>query len=369
MIKTTLTIILFILMMTVIISIHEFGHFITAKLFNVYIYEYSIGMGKKLFSKKGKETVFSIRLLPIGGYCSLAGDNDTDLENNPEIDVDPSTIPNERTLNGIAKWKKIIILLAGVFMNFVLALFIIAIVYLSIGTVSKAPEPIIKEVISGYPAKEAGLLKDDRVIEMKYDNGYALKPSNFSDLSSFLSVYDESYGEVTLIVDRQGEIIEIKVTPVLDESSSSQRYVIGVNSYDYKTEKINIFNCFSYAFSYLVLMTKLIWTTLIGLLKGVGLNNISGPIGIYKATSDAVSSGFTTYLSLAGILSLNIGIFNLLPIPALDGGRVLLTVIEAIIRRPIPKKIENVIMTISVLLFILLMVYATGVDIFRLFRG
>ena len=114
-------------------------------------------------------------------------------------------------------------------------------------------------------------------------------------------------------------------------------------------------------------MTKIIWTTLLGLFRGVGLNNLSGPVGIYQATSVAVSGGVVSYFSLLAVLSLNVGIFNLIPIPALDGGRVVLTLIEAIIRRPIPKKIENVIMTISVLIFIALMLFATGSDIIRLF--
>ena len=107
----------------------------------------SVGMGKKLYSKKGKETTFSLRLLPIGGYCAMVGDTSTSLEEDNEImkDVDLSSIPPERTLNGVAKWKKIIILLSGVFMNFVLALVIVAMIYLSLGSVYNPPKPIIKD--------------------------------------------------------------------------------------------------------------------------------------------------------------------------------------------------------------------------------
>ncbi len=363
--KTILTIILFILMLTIIISIHEFGHFITAKLFNVYVFEYSIGMGKKLFSKKGKETLFSIRLLPIGGYCSLAGEEDNDLQNNPDIDVDISSIPPERTLNGIAKWKKIIILLSGVFMNFLLALLIVSMVFLSYGKIYNSPKPIVNEVKVGYPAYEAGIIKDDEILEVKLENGYSFSPETMNEFSNFMSLYEK--GEITLLINRDGKKIEFKVTPIYDEES--EYYVIGISSYEVEVVEMNILNCFQYGFSYLLMMTKLIWTTLLGLFRGVGFDNLSGPVGIYRATSDAVNAGMSTYVLLIGAISLNIGIFNLLPIPALDGGRVVLTLVEAIIRRPINKKLENIIMTISVLIFILLMLFATGSDILRLFRG
>lgn len=363
--KTILTIILFILMLTAIISIHEFGHFITAKLFGVYVFEYSIGMGKKLFSRKGKETVFSIRLLPIGGYCSMAGDNDNEIEANPEIDVDIKDIPFNRTLLGIAKWKKIIILLAGVFMNFVLALIITSMIFLSNGKYVQSPKPIINEVYVNYPAANAGILKDDEVIKIELENGYSIKPTTFNDVSTLLSAYES--GDITFTINRNNEIKEIKVTPIYNEDEG--RYIVGITSYEGEIIDINFFNSFKFGFLYLISMAKLIWTTLIGLFRGVGLNNLSGPIGIYNATSEAVSYGFKNYLLLAGILSLNVGIFNLIPIPALDGGRVVLTIIEALIRKPIPKKVESVIMTISVLIFVLIMVFATGNDIFRLFRG
>lgn len=351
-------------MLTAIISIHEFGHFLAAKLFGVYVFEYSIGMGKKLYSKKGKETTFSIRLLPIGGYCAMVGDTSTTLEEDDEVmkDVDLSSIPAERTLNGIAKWKKIIILLSGVFMNFILALVIVAMVYLSLGTVYNPAKPVIKEALINYPAYEAGIRNDDYIKEIKYDNGYALAPESFSDISDFLSIYEG--GDITLTVDRKGEILEFKVTPVYDEASSS--YKIGINSYEYEEVKVNIINCFGFAASYLWLMLKLIWTALLGLIRGVGLNNLSGPVGIYQATSKAVSYGFSTYILLVAVLSLNIGFFNLIPIPALDGGRVVLTIIEAIIKKPIPKKVESFIMAASVLLFLALLLIATSSDIFKM---
>ena len=356
-----LTFILFILMLTAIVTIHEFGHFIACRIFNVYVSEFSIGMGKLLYQKKGKETAFSIRLLPIGGFCAIAGDNDTDLESSVE-NIDE--IPYERTLKGIAKWKKIIILLSGVLMNFILALLIVSMAYLSIGKAAVSPKPIINEVVVDSPAYNVGLQSNDEIIYVEFENGYSIKPDSFSELSDFLLLYEK--GSIELKVLRDGKQLEFKLIPKYNKESES--YIIGITSYENGIEDINIFNCFKFGFLYLVTMFKLIWTTLIGLFRGVGLNNLSGPVGIYNATSEAVSLGFESYFLLIGLLSFNIGIFNLIPIPALDGGRVILTIVEAIIGHPIDKKLEEAIMTASVILFIGLMIFATSQDIFKLFR-
>ena len=354
-----LNILLFILMLVVIVAVHEFGHFIAAKAFNVYVPEFSIGMGKALYKHNGKETTFSIRCLPIGGYCAIAQDvNKLD----EETDVEIKEVEKERTLAGIAKYKKIVIMLAGVFMNFILALVIMGFVYLSFGQISVSPKPIINEVTVDSPAYKAGLLKDDEIIKMKLENGYSFSPSTFGELSDFFLLYEE--GDVTLTINRNGEILDIVVTPSINEEG---RAIIGISSYDASIKKINIINCWGLGFDYLFEMAKLIWTTLLGLFRGVGLDNLSGPVGIYSATSTAVSQGMLSYVILMAVFSLNIGMFNLIPIPALDGGRVVLTLIEAIIKRPIPKKIEEYIMTASVVLFILILVFATGQDIMKMF--
>lgn len=354
-----ITLLLFIIMLTAIISIHEFGHYIACKIFGVYVTEYSIGMGKELYQRKGKETTFSIRMLPIGGYCAMVENN----ENSPEsdLDIDVSTIPFERTIDGIARWKRLIIQIAGIVMNFILALLIVSMTYLSIGQAAKSPLPIIATVSENSPAQNAGLLPEDKIVKIELDNGYSIKPNKFGDVSDFLLLYEN--GEIHLTIDRNGETKNINVTP--DYNNETESYIMGITSHEYSIEKVNFFNSFSYGLDYLVTMTKLIFTTLIGLFRGVGLNNLSGPVGIYNATSEAVSLGIESYILLIGVLSLNIGIFNLLPIPALDGGRMVLTIIEMIVRRPIPKKFESIIMTLSVFLFIMLLVFATYQDLLK----
>ena len=354
-----LTLLLFIIMLTAIISIHEFGHYIACKIFGVYVTEFSIGMGNAIYQKKGKETTFSIRMLPIGGYCAMVDTNENILES--DIGVDVSKIPFERTICGIARWKRLVIQIAGIVMNLILALLIVSMTYLSIGQAAKSPLPIIATVTENSPAQQAGLMSEDKIIYIELDNGYSIKPDKFGDISDFLLLYES--GDIHLTIDRKGDTKNIDVTPIYNDETDS--YIMGITSHEYSIEKINIINCFVYGFDYLVTMTKLIFTTLIGLFRGVGLNNLSGPVGIYNATSQAVSLGFESYILLIGVLSLNIGIFNLLPIPALDGGRMVLTLIEMIIRRPIPKKFENLIMTLSVFLFIMLLVFATYQDLLK----
>lgn len=356
-----ITFLLFVIMLAAIISIHEFGHFVACKIFNVYVSEFSIGMGKQLYSHKGKETTFSIRMLPLGGYCAIAGDNDSDFE--AKQDYDETSIPEERTLKGVAKWKKIIILLSGVTMNLLLALLIVSGVYLYEGQASVSPKPIIQEVVESSPAERGGLVKEDLIVKAEYENGYSISPSTFSELSDFLLLYES--GEIKLTVKRGNETLNLEVTPEYSEESDS--YMIGIYSKQFDVVDINIGNCFIYATEYLRTMFKLMLTTILGLFRGVGLNNISGPVGIYNATSQVVAQGFEPYLLLIAMLSLNVAMFNLIPLPALDGGRVILTLVEAIIGRPISKKLEEVIMTASMIIFIGLLVFATWQDILKLF--
>lgn len=355
------TIILFILLLSVIIIIHEFGHFIAAKLFNVYVQEFSIGMGPKLFSRKGKETEYSLRALPIGGFVAMAGDSS---DENIETQVDTTNIPKERCLDSIHPLKRIIIMAAGIIMNFVLAIFLVSMIYLSFGQISAAPKPIIDQVNEGYPAYDAGLKAGDYITHIEFENGYAISPNDFDELTTFMSTYDGK-GEVTFTVNRDGENIELSLTPVYDEES--QRYLIGIMTPEREIVNINFFNCFKYGFNYLVNVTKITLVALFGIFRGVGLDNLSGPIGVYQATSQAVEMGALTYINLMAVLSVNIGLMNALPLPILDGGRIVIVLIETIIRRPISKKVQEAIMSASSILLFILVLFVTFKDIIKLF--
>lgn len=350
------TILLFCLCMVLITGIHEFGHLISAKLFNVYCGEFSIGFGPKLFSFKPKETKYTVRLLPLGGYVSMAGDNDDGIEEK----VDTTNIPFERTLPGIAKWKRAIVMYAGIFMNFVLAIVIMGLVINHEGTYGISCKPYIVSLLDNYPGQKAGLKENDLIEKVQFDNGSSISPNNYNELTIFLSTYD-GVGDWSITVNRDNQEMVFNVSP--DYIIEEERYVLGATFESNKYVDTNIFNCFYYACDYLISITKLLFITIINLFRGIGLENLSGPIGIYNTISETNELGLSYYFELVSLLSINVGIVNALPLPIFDGGRAFLLLIEAIIRKPLNKKFENIIMYASLIVLILLMVFTTFKDL------
>ena len=346
-----MTLIVPILVLSLIVLVHELGHLASAKLFGVYCKEFAIGMGPKLFSKKGKETEYSIRAFPFGGFVAMAGEESVEAE-----------VPFERSLLGIAKWKRIVILLSGVAMNFALAFVLFLSINLAVGAIYQSPKPIIASVIADSPAEEAGLKANDLILKMSFSDGTSIVPKTFDDVVTYVQLY---HSTMTLTIDRSGEIVEITVTPVFNESS--QRYYLGVNLPPGEMVKINGFEAVGYAFNTMISTVFGMFIFIGKMLTGVGLTQVSGPIGIIDVTNTQASLGLLNLTYLTALLSLNIGVFNLLPLPILDGGRVMLTLIEAVFRRPINKNIELALMYISAAALIGLMLFATWQDLGRLF--
>lgn len=352
-----LNIILFLLLLCIIVSIHEFGHFLAAKLFNIYVGEFSIGMGKVLYQKKGKETTFSIRALPVGGFCAMAGQEDDKIETN----VSTVDIPPERCLNNLAPLKRIVVYLAGVFMNVFLALTIISLVYLSMGKTYQSADATIIEVSKNYPAEQAGIMVGDKIVKVTLANGYSSTIDSYSELDNIFTLYKE--GNINLTILRGDQKLNIPVKPTLVED----RYLIGVSFNPYQEVSVNFVNCWKYGFIFLKEMTLIIVTSIIGLFRGVGYNDMSGVVGMYQVTNQAIKLGFSYYLQIIALLSFNIGLMNLIPLPVFDGGRVVLTVIEMIIKKPINKKIEEGLMVTSLFLILALALYVNLHDIIKLF--
>ncbi len=339
-----MSIIVSIFIFSVIVIIHEFGHFIAAKKNNVMVEEFAIGMGPKIFSAKKGETIYSLRLFPIGGFCQMLGDDYTNS--------------SERSFGNKSVLQKIIIVSAGAAMNFLLAF----IIFILLVAFSGTSTPRVNKVFDGYPAKEIGILPGDYIRSV---NGNKINIAQ--DLSFYIS--DSGDKEIELEIKRDGKLLNFLITPVKSEDG---RYILGfekdiVSGLFSKIDgvrKINLVEIFLNAFFMILFYIKLTFIGLFRLLSfKLSISEMSGPIGIVKIIGDtynlSIAAGFIYALesiaNFMAILSANIGIFNLLPIPALDGGRLFFLLIEAFRRKPINVEKEGFVHLVG---FIILMIFA-----------
>ncbi|MCF0259368.1 MAG: RIP metalloprotease RseP [Erysipelotrichaceae bacterium] len=353
-------IIAFLIMLNGIVVIHELGHLLMAKKFGVFCREFSIGMGPALYTRQGKETQFSIRALPIGGYVMMAGEEDGSQDEEDEESW-LKDVPAERRLNNKPKWQQIIVMGAGVFMNLVLAAVLMIGVTAARGYVTGEALPIADSVTEGSPAAEAGMQPGDKVVKITASDGSVLVPQTQSQMLEFIQFHP---GESTYEVDRNGESVELKITPKTNPETKVA--LIGITS-KAQIIPVNFLEAIPAALSELWNSTVSIFRALGMLIQGKGLNALSGPVGIYNVTSTVVSQGMLPYISLVAILSLNIGIFNLLPLPALDGGRILIIMLEGLFRRKIPTKVVETVIIGSFVILFGIMIFATWNDISKLF--
>lgn len=346
-----MTIIWFILILGIIILVHEFGHFIFAKWFKVYVYEFSIGMGPKIFGKKDKknETEYCIRAIPIGGFVSLAGE---------EVD-DDKKIKQDRKLYNKNFIQRFLIMVAGAMNNFILCFVVLLISAFIYGSISQTP--IISEVSVDYPAYKAGIKANDTIIKVD-----GTKVSSWSEVQLLIQTAKDNEIEIEL-KDELNNIKKVSLTPQKQENEDGTiQYLIGVGMKT-KVEK-GFIPSLKYAINTTSSLFKLMLTTIKELFTGkVAVKELSGPVGIYTVVGEQAKAGFENILYLIAFLSINVGVINLLPFPAFDGGRVLFLIIEKITKNKIPTKVENIVNSIGFLLLMLLMLYVTFNDILRLF--
>lgn len=346
-----MTIIYFVLILGLIILVHEFGHFIFAKWSNVYVYEFSIGMGPKIFGKKDKkgETEYCIRAIPIGGFVSLAGE---------EVD-DDTKVKKDRKLYNKSFIQRFMIMIAGAMNNFILCFLILLLGALIYGSVSQ--KPVVSSVNEGYPAYDASIKEGDTITSI---DGKSV--SSWSEVQ--LLIQTSKGNEISVgIKEENGNKREVKLTPkVVKSDEGEESYVIGVGMQG-KIEK-GFVPSIKYAFNTFGSLLKLMFTTLEELFTGgVAVKELSGPVGIYTLVGEQAKNGFENILYLIAFLSINVGVINLLPFPAFDGGRVLFLIIEKLTGKAIPTKVENMINSIGFMLLMILMLYVTFNDILRLF--
>ena len=366
-----MTFILFIFMIGLLVAFHELGHMLVAKLFNVYVKEYAIGFGPKIFSYQGKETLYTLRLIPLGGFTAMV-ESDSDLNDviiaedqteKVEDSKDKPVISKDRTFFAASPFKRICILLAGPLFNILLA----CLISISIFEISpyKAvyPKAIIDSVNQNSPAMIAGLQANDEIVEVKYSNGDIVKIESTYDLLINSSMHK---GDIVISVIRDNKLLSFNVSPQFDQDR--QQYMIGITfKGEVKSEKMSFLEA---AVEGVISVKDNVLLTIksVGLLitGAIGLESVSGTVGMYSITQQAVSYGVLSYLSLIATISVSLAVMNLIPIPVLDGGKVVLTVIEKIIGHRISEKVETIILYIGMLLILGLFVIITISDISKL---
>lgn len=354
--QTLINIIVFILILGIVVLIHEFGHFITAKSFGVYCSEFSIGMGPKLFSKKIGETEYEIRALPIGGFVSMAGEADNEIEEFKDV-------PFERTINGISCWKKVVVFLAGVFMNFILSIVILIGVYSFIEVQDNTP--VIGSVSDNGPAMMAGIEAGDRITKIAYD-GEEYIIGSYDDIREVMGKIESDDKTVTVEVElvRDSKTLTKQVNAQYSEESGM--FILGVIS---GTRQLSFFEAVNYAFVQFKTLSLLIFTTLGQLFTDTAntIGQLSGPAGIYSTTAQITATGSISQLLIfLALISTNVGIFNLLPIPGLDGCQVIFALVEKMIGRELPLKLRYALQLAGLALVFALLIYVTINDVSRI---
>ena len=358
-----------------VIAIHEFGHFAAAKLSGIQVNEFSIGMGPALLKKIAGGTQYTLRLLPIGGYVAMEGEGSPESEqaqrerdareddgDQEDACLDPIP-PEQRT--GIpfpeaAVWKRAIVMAAGPLMNFVLGFAVL------LGLIAFRSDPIASRVIyrieEGALCGQTGLQPGDEILAV---NGRRCFIAN--DIVYELVRTRNTQADFTVLRDgRRVELPGVRFDTYQDEAGGTH---MDIGFVVYALEKTPV-NVLKESLNSELYYGRIIFTTLVDLLRGrESINNLSGPVGIVSAISQAASYGLTDLLEMLVLITVNVGVFNLLPIPALDGGRLVFLAAEAVIRRPVSQRLQEGLTVATFILLFGLMIFATYNDVIRLFTG
>lgn len=345
-----LTVIVAILCFGIIIMIHEAGHFVVAKKCGIKVLEFSIGMGPAIISKQRGETKYSLRVLPIGGYCAMEGED--------ESSSDPRAFRRQPV------WKRMLVTVAGAVMNLILGFFLIILACC-------ADTAITTNSIADFHTNGAGediatsdewLQVDDRFISI---NGMHIFTA--SDISYALQ--NDNCETFDIVVERNGERVSLEGVKFLDTETQ------GLLDFRVYGAKKTVGNVLSYTCRNFVSTARLIWITLFDLIRGkYGFHDLSGVVGIVDTTAEYVQQSRTfreaclTLFELMSFITINVGIFNLIPFPALDGGRLVFLIIEAFRRKQIPAKVEGTIHFAGLALLMLLMIAVTFQDVIKIFQ-
>lgn len=366
----------FVVVLGILIFVHELGHFLLAKWLGVKVEKFSLGFGPKLFGRTIGETEYLVSAFPLGGYVKMYGEggfSETEMVESRQTEDSPAvTAVGQEPLEEIDKarsfahkpvWARMAIVLAGPAFNMIFAWLLLICLYLVGMPIMKAT---VGEVLKDRPAAVAGMQKGDRITAV---NGHPVV--QWEDFASYMAKAD---GDVTLSVIRDGKPLTITITPQIGDSKNIfgetiKKPIIGVSpSYEFTTERFGLIEAVKMGNAKAVEVTNLTVLSMVKLFQGVvPLKTVGGPLMIADMADKAAKTGGATFFMLLAVVSINLGVLNLLPIPILDGGHLMFYTIEAVIRRPVSQKVREYAQQAGMLLLISLMVLAFYNDIVRYF--
>lgn len=387
-----LDIIIFIAVLVVLVIVHELGHFISAKKTGMYVEEFGFGFPPKIKGWKKGETTWSINAIPLGGFVKIAGEDGENgeekkidsgvqeiISEEKEIEIttsgdvferdtiveekffpkagsnnDTDVIPKDRYFSSKPIWQRILVLISGVAMNFIFGWLLISIVF----SVGAQKAVVIADVAPNSPAQTVGLMPGDLVL-------------GYNDVNKFISFIDQNKGkQISFQIDRGGDKKEIQITPRTQYPSNEgpMGVGLGLGGVDRMPIPQAIWEALKTSAMIFTFIYEMLFRLIASIFTGGNLfSYVSGPVGIYKATSQAVGLGVIYLLNLAALISINLAAINIFPFPALDGGRVVFLIIEKIIRRPVSIKVQQIINSVGFGLLLLLMAIVTVKDVIKFF--
>ncbi len=337
-----------VLLFGVIIAIHEFGHFFFAKLFKVKVNEFALGMGPVIFKKQKGETQYALRLFPIGGFVSMEGE-DTESD-------------DDRAFNKKKPYQRFIIVAAGAILNLILGIIVVAI---CLSMQNLVGSRVVHSFDENAVSCDYGLKANDEIIKINGTNVYSSRGIGFN-------MVRDTDNKLDLTVIRDGKKVELKDVQFRQFELDGKMYI--EQDFYIIGEEHTIFNVAKNAVLDSASIVQMVRLSLVDLCTGkYGMKDVSGPIGTISAIADSTAQGPTfkdkmfTALTLLSYITINVGVFNLLPVPALDGGRLFFILVEMIRRKPINPKKEGIIHTVGLVILLLFMLIVSVSDIFKFF--
>ncbi|MFO7814841.1 MAG: RIP metalloprotease RseP [Halanaerobiales bacterium] len=349
------TILSFIIVLGILIFIHEFGHYITAKLSDIRVEEFALGFGPKLLSKKRGETVYSIRMIPLGGFCNMTGefvpDEDEDSES---LEIYNEAKAKGRCFHQKSIWKRFAVIFMGPLMNFMLAVVIFFLIFNIAGLpTSTSNQPIIGELDPSRPASEAGLLPGDEIIEIE-DN----QVETWGEMTEI--IHNSEMKPLEITVRRDNDTLTYNIEPERNEEMGVN--IIGVYPKVVR-ENIGFFRSIQRSVGQTWNVITLTITGFAQMISKRSMEGVGGPVMIASIIGQAARNGVINVMNWMAIISINLGIINLLPIPALDGGRILFIGIELLRGKPVDPKKEGFVHLVGFILLMILMLFIIYNDI------